>query len=671
MVVFRLNLMRVVATHFPVIKFSPLLISVIALCCLIVFIGFYLLQREINLRREAEFILRQKAKRETLIHQISHQIRLSLDIDEVLNTTVTEVRTFLKADRVLIFRLWDNGTGTAITENVRSPYPQILGETFPEEVFPQEYHQAYIEGKTRGINDIEQIDVEDCLAEFVKQFGVKAKLVVPIIQDIRNHHLEEENQDNSHFTHILPQHPTPYLWGLLIAHQCSQIRIWEDEEIELMKQLAIQVAIAIQQSELHTQLRQLNIELEERVQQRTEELALSNESLKAEIIERQKTEVALRHTNQTLESLIFALRHSEERFRQVVENALDIITIIDQNGKIHYQSPSVEKVLGYTFTEFTEKNFFTYIHDDDIANIRSSINDALEDYPIVRLIEFRCLNKEREWHHLEAIAQKFIDYMPETRIVITSRDISERKRLKEAHKALEREKELNMVKTRFFSMASHEFRTPLSTVLAASQVLENVATQFDNPQKQLRNLHRIQNAVKNMVQLLDDILTINRAETRNLEFNPQPLALENFCRQFVEEIKLSTNTQHELKFICQGKRIDACLDEKLLRSILANLLSNAIKYSPQDTSIYLYLIFHSDKIELKVKDKGVGISQEDMKDIFEPFYRGQNVRHLTGTGLGLVVVKKCVDLHSGSINITSDGLKGTIVEIMLPYNYLG
>lgn len=647
--------------------FNPL-ITVISFCCFIVLISFYLLKREINLRHEAEFILKQKAKRERLIHQITHQIRLSLNIEEVLNTTVTEVRSFLQTDRVIIFRLWDNGTGSAITENVRSPHPQILGKTFPEEVFPQEYHQAYIEGKTRAINNIEQTDVEDCLAEFVKQFGVKAKLVVPIIQDIKNHNLENQDKFRFNSTPILSPHPTPYLWGLLIAHQCSQPRIWEDEEIELMKQLATQVAIAIQQSELHAQLQQLNTELEERVQQRTEELALTNESLKAEIIERQKTEVALRHTNQTLESLIKALRHSEERFRQVVENALDIITIIDQDGIIYYQSPSVEKVLGYTFTEFTQANFFSYINPEEIVNIRSSITDALEDNPIVRPIEFQCKNKQGEWHHLEAITQKFIDYVPETRIVITSRDISERKRLKEVHKALEREKELNIVKTRFFSMASHEFRTPLSTVLAAAQVLENAASHSHNLQKQLRNLHRIQNAVKNMVQLLDDILTINRAETGNLEFNPQSLALEKFCRQFVEEIKLSTDTQHQLKFICQGKRINVCLDEKLLRSILANLLSNAIKYSPQDSCIYLYLIFHSDKIELKVKDKGVGISPEDMREIFEPFYRGQNVRHLTGTGLGLVVVKKCVDLHSGNIIITSERNKGTSVEIILPYN---
>ena len=875
------------------------LIFFIGLWLIIVFMSLYLFKRQIS-RRRIEFILRRQTQRERLIHQITQQIRQSLKLEEVLITTVAEVRNFLQADRVLIYRIWDDGTGSAMTENVLHPYPEVLGVTFPEEVFPREYHQTYVEGKIRAIDNVEQADVEDCLVEFVQQFGVKAKLVVPIIQEIRKDNLDVNNRE------VSPAPPKSYLWGLLIAHQCDRPRIWEKEEIELMNQLANQVAIAIQQSELYTQLQQLNIELEQRVKKRTEELAVTNESLKAEIIERQRTEAALRYTNHNLESLIAAsprgifaidlkdkvkiwnraaesifgwkkeevincsnpvisakavkeyanikqnilrgitppsleikrpkkdgsiidivfsaaplsnsegkingmvavvaditeqkrqaeqvrllqsvvvntndaiiiteakpidepgprivyvneaftritgyaleevlgktprilqgpktsrseldkvrlalsqwksatvevinyrkdgsefwsefsvvpvadkdgshthwisvqretterkrneeaLRLSEERFRQVVENALDLITILDQNGTIYYQSPSVEKVLGYTTTQFIEDNFFNYIHSDDLRNIRSTITDAIDNSKTVRPFELRCLNQNGEWVHLEAIIQKFIDNGPETRIVITSRDISERKRFEEVRIALEREQELNMVKTRFFSMASHEFRTPLSTVLAAAQVLENACSFSDNPQKQLRNLHRIQNSVKNMVQLLDDILTINRAETGNLKFNPKPIALEKFCRQFIEEIKLSTDTLHELKFTYHGKqKINVCLDEKLLRSILANLLSNAIKYSPQDSQIDLSVTFSLEKIELQVQDRGLGISKEDQLQIFEPFYRGLNVRHLTGSGLGLVVVKKCVDLQGGSISIASEMDTGTTVKIILP-----
>ncbi|MDJ0572636.1 MAG: GAF domain-containing protein, partial [Pleurocapsa sp. MO_192.B19] len=223
-------------------------LSSLGLGLIILFGCYYLIYREIIRRRQAEIILWKQSERERVIHQIAQQIRKSLNLDDVLRTTVTEVRKFLECDRVLIYRIWENGTGSAITETVLSSYAAILGKTFPEEVFPSEYHQAYIQGKSRTITDIEQDDVEECLSEFVKQFGVQAKLVVPIIQEVR-----DISKSQAH----LDPNATPYLWGLLIAHQCSHTRKWQPLEVELMKQLATQVAIAIQQSELYTQLQQL------------------------------------------------------------------------------------------------------------------------------------------------------------------------------------------------------------------------------------------------------------------------------------------------------------------------------------------------------------------------------------------------------------------------------
>ncbi|NJK76312.1 MAG: HAMP domain-containing histidine kinase, partial [Microcoleus sp. SU_5_6] len=256
------------------------------------------------------------------------------------------------------------------------------------------------------------------------------------------------------------------------------------------------------------------------------------------------------------------------------------------------------------------------------------------------------------------------------KIFINSRDITERKRLDEVRLALEREQELRTLKTRFFSMVSHEFRTPLSTVLAAAQLLDSSPGAWANPEKRDRNLRRIQDSVKNMVQLLDDILTINRAETGKLEFNPQWLDLEKFCSHFVEEMQLSAGARHTLNFACHaqnnGQNTGACVDEKLLRSILANLLSNAIKYSPAGGQIQCYLTFEKESVQLMICDRGLGIPTEDQKQLFEPFSRGKNVRHLPGTGLGLVVVKKCVNLHGGSIEIASEVGRGTTVTILLP-----
>ncbi len=855
---------------------------------------YYLIGREIIRRRQAEITLWKQSERERVINQIAQQIRQSLNLDEVLNTTVTEVRKFLDCDRVLIYRIEQDGTGSTITETVLPPYPAILGQTFPEEVFPSEYHQAYIQGKSRTITNIEQDDVEDCLADFVKQFGVQAKLVVPIIQATRNMSLSEASRDAS-----------PYLWGLLIAHQCSATRQWQPLEVELMKQLATQVAIAIQQSELYSQLQQLNIHLENRVQRRTQELAQTNQALKEEIVERQRTEQALRHTNHTLQSLIAAspraiftldleekvkiwnpaaermfgwqeeevlgqpnpvinatevnqyqaikqkilqgitppsleirrqrkdgseidivfsaapltdseervsgivavvadiseqkeqaeqvrllqsvvvnsndavliteaepidepgpriiyvneaftrttgytleevlgktprilqgpktnrqalakvrealtkwqpvtvetinyrkdgsefwvefsivavanqqglythwisvqrditerkrteqaLRQSDERFRRVVENALDIITIIDTAGQIYYASPSVQTVIGYSPEELIGQNFFDYLHDDDVAKAARGVVDVWHNSSTVLPIEFRYRHHNGSWRVLEAVSQKFIDDTPEPRILVNSRDITERKRLSEMRLALERERELSAIKTRFFSMASHEFRTPLSTVLAAAQLMENSPSVWQDANKRTRNLRRIQNSVKNMVQLLEDILTINRAETGKLEFNPQPLRLEKLCRQCVEEIQLSAGSEHQITFDCPQQGVRVSLDEKLMRSIVANLLSNAIKYSPQGGEVKVSLEFFATQVQIQIQDRGIGIAADDLKQLFEPFHRGQNVRRIPGTGLGLVVVKKCVDLHHGQINLTSELDVGTTVKVTLP-----
>ncbi|HEY9707758.1 MAG TPA: GAF domain-containing protein, partial [Oculatellaceae cyanobacterium] len=185
-------------------------------------------QAEIAQRQQAEAALLQQFLKERLMVTIAQRIRQSLNLEEMLNTTVAEVQQFLQTDRVLIYRVWSNGTGSAVTEAVVPGLPTILGRTFPEEVFPQESHELYRQGRVLAISDIEQAKIPPCLVEFVKQFGVKAKLVVPILQ--------EET-----------------LWGLLVVHHCRSPRQWQALEIDLLKSLATQLAIALQQSQLYKQ----------------------------------------------------------------------------------------------------------------------------------------------------------------------------------------------------------------------------------------------------------------------------------------------------------------------------------------------------------------------------------------------------------------------------------
>jgi PAS domain S-box-containing protein len=539
-----------------------------------------------------------------------------------------------------------------------------------------------------------------------------------------------------------------------------------------MKQLATQVAIAIQQSELYKQLQTLNAELEHRVQQRTQELAKANVSLRAEIAERQRTQAALQALITASPRAIFTLDlegnvkiwnpAAERMFGWAEAEVIDHPNPIFLDDQLEEYNTLQQSILqGTTYTRVELRRFkkdgtaidivfsAAPLHDSDdsingMVAVIADITHQKQQEEQVRLLQSVVVNTndavviteaqpigepgpniiyvneaftritgysleevlgktprilqgaktsraelDKVWTALarwETVTVQVINYRKDgsefwnefsvvpvadqtgwyTHWISVQRDITGRKRLDEIRMALERERELSVLKTRFFSMASHEFRTPLSTALVAAQLLENCQDEWDNSSKRLRNLQRIQLSVKNMVQMLDDILTINRAETGKLEFNPKLLDLEEFCGDFVEEMRLSTDERHTLSFVCQGKAVPASADERLLRSILSNLLLNAIKYSPEGGNVHLSLEFKSDTVILQVKDRGIGIPLADQKQLFEPFHRGKNVKSIPGTGLGLVVVKKCVDLHQGHINITTEVGIGTTCAIALP-----
>ncbi len=238
-------------------------------------------------------------------------------------------------------------------------------------------------------------------------------------------------------------------------------------------------------------------------------------------------------------------------------------------------------------------------------------------------------------------------------------------RLQVLERTLAHEQELSSLKLRLFSMISHEFRTPLSVILASSQLLTEILKP-QIPQPDLKNLYRIQASAKLMNRLITDLLTLTRAEAGKLEYRPESIDIEAFCLNLLDDIQASSNLQHPLKFLSEGHCGRGYLDEKLLYSILSNLLMNAIKYSPVESPIQLKLVCKSACIMFEVTDEGIGILQEDQTKIFDPFYRGQNVDGMIGSGLGLAVVKKCLELQKGNITIESNVGKGTTFIVQIP-----
>ncbi len=249
----------------------------------------------------------------------------------------------------------------------------------------------------------------------------------------------------------------------------------------------------------------------------------------------------------------------------------------------------------------------------------------------------------------------------------TGTDIDDQKQVEaELRSALEKEKELSLLKSSFVAMASHEFRTPLTTILSSAEILECYSHKYTETKK-LEFLQRIQVAVKHMTGLLSDVLLIGKAEAGKLGFNPSFLNLEQYCHKLVEEVQLTTHT-HTIVFNSQGEYVDAYMDEKLLLHIFSNLLSNAIKYSPQGGTIRFDLIYKLEEAIFQIQDEGIGIPKIDQAQLFNSFQRGSNVGNISGTGLGLAIVKKSVDLHGGQIQIESEINIGTVFIITLPLN---
>jgi signal transduction histidine kinase len=247
------------------------------------------------------------------------------------------------------------------------------------------------------------------------------------------------------------------------------------------------------------------------------------------------------------------------------------------------------------------------------------------------------------------------------------RDSNESKRLAaEISKVLEKEKELSELKSGFVTMASHEFRTPLTTIFSSTELLERYSHKFTETKK-LQHLQRIQVAVKHMTHLLNDVLLIGKAEAGKLEFEPTQLNLVQFCRGLVEDIQVSTDN-HTIAFCSQGQCPNACMDEKLLRHILVNLLSNAIKYSPQGGTVQFDVICQQEEVIFRIQDEGIGIPAADQVNLFNSFHRASNVGTISGTGLGLAIVKKSVDSHGGKITVTSEVGSGTTFIVAIPLN---
>ncbi|MEQ9626337.1 PAS domain-containing sensor histidine kinase [Coleofasciculus chthonoplastes] len=357
----------------------------------------------------------------------------------------------------------------------------------------------------------------------------------------------------------------------------------------------------------------------------------------------------------------------EQNFVSVIlDTANALITVLDQEGRIIRFNQTCERLTGYSFEEVKRKYIWDlFLIPEDIECVKTIIKELQachfpnehENYWIARDGTRRLIS----WYSTVLLDDnRSVKYFIGIGIDITKRQQAEKMR-----RQLEHQQDMNQLQLRFFSLVSHEFRTPLSTILASVQLLQLCPDKF-YPDKKIRNLQRIEAATQRLRQMLDNILTINRAETGQLDFQPTWMNLEQLCQGILAEIPRNYDNPYELNWVRQADCIRACLDEQLLRSILINLLTNAIKYSPPGSTIDLRLTCTTTEVDFQVCDQGIGILADDIPHIFEAFYRGKNIDSIPGSGLGLTVAQTCVIVHGGTISVTSEHGVGTTFTVTIP-----
>ncbi|MEO0840644.1 MAG: PAS domain-containing sensor histidine kinase [Cyanobacteria bacterium J06643_5] len=267
----------------------------------------------------------------------------------------------------------------------------------------------------------------------------------------------------------------------------------------------------------------------------------------------------------------------------------------------------------------------------------------------------------------EVVIQLLIPESNQNQWLITIHDISSFVQNDlEIQEALQKEKELNILKSSVVNTVSHEYRTPLTNILLGVQLLKKYHGKLDS-KRQMRCFEHIEQSTKHLVQLVDNMLLVNQAESDRLELHRTSLNLVLFTEQLVEDLKLIRDSHHNINFNYQCTCKEAYLDSTLLRQILNNLLCNAIKYSPDGGEIKLDLFCDNNIALFKIADQGIGIPEQDKQKLFENFQRGSNAGTIRGNGLGLAIVKKCVKLHGGEIWFDSVVGNGTTFYVKLPF----
>ncbi|MFN8528549.1 MAG: PAS domain S-box protein [Anaerolineae bacterium] len=362
-----------------------------------------------------------------------------------------------------------------------------------------------------------------------------------------------------------------------------------------------------------------------------------------------------------------ALRESEEKFRLFIESAPIATLITDHLGKIVLVNKAAELLFHYERTELLGQPIELLV-PEGARQAHPEHRTRHIEMPEARRHGMLELTARRSNGSIFPADIQLSNIERPDGILVMSYvlDTTQRKQAEAALKqALAQEKELGELKSRFVSMASHEFRTPLAAILATTETLTFYRDRMDDAQIDER-LNRIRTQVGHMREIMEDVLQLARIQAGRVEFRPEPGDVYHLCQEIIEEFESQAELHGRLIFECPRIPVTGMFDERLLRRIISNLTHNALKYSPVEKKVILMLTHDDTNIHMMIKDEGIGIPPDDLKHLFEPFHRAVNVGTISGTGLGMTIAKQAVELHGGTLTVNSEVGHGTTLFVTIP-----
>ena len=362
---------------------------------------------------------------------------------------------------------------------------------------------------------------------------------------------------------------------------------------------------------------------------------------------------------------------------------------LDTQGNVTFVNPAAASLIGWEMSDLIGKSMHAILHHSK-ADGSVYPREECHIYAAFKEGTVRRVDNEVFWRKdgtsfpVEYISTPMRDEKGElVGSVVTFRDITQRKlsesilqqaneeleqrvaeRTSELSQANDKLKQLNQIRSRFVAMVCHEFRNPLNNIAFSVSSLKRYERQLSIREK-TEYLSDVEVNIERMTQMTDELLIISEVETTGINIAPQSINLVDFCRESIAEFT-QAYSDYQFKFESNISNLNAEIDCRLLRSILTNILTNAVRYSPSDRYIQFKLFANNNRAVFSIKDKGIGIPEADLDNIFEPFQRGKNVSNIPGTGLGLNIVARFVALLDGKINITSQIDCGTRVKIVIP-----